>query len=78
MEEDFYWSIFNFSVGIFGIWMFFYTTRQRFFHSKTFSRLKYITPLPISFNFWLIKILYFVGGLLCVVVGIYGMARPFL
>jgi hypothetical protein len=79
MVKDFIASMFSLMVGIFAIYMFFHATRDRFYNSKTYSQLKYITPLPIIFNFWFIKILFIVGGLLCIAVGIYfGFVEPFL
>jgi hypothetical protein len=58
--------------------MFFHATKERFFNIKTYEQVKHITPLPISFNFWVIKILFLVGGLLCIAAGIYGIVIPFI
>ncbi|MFT9498002.1 hypothetical protein [Anaerosolibacter sp.] len=78
MEKDFYMAIFILMVGIFAIYMFFHATRERFNNNKTYNSIRHITPLPVSFNFWFIKILFMVGGLLCLAVGIYGIIAPFL
>jgi len=78
MEKDFYMAIFILMVGIFAIYMFFHVTRERFYNNKTYDSIRHITPLPVSFNFWFIKILFMVGGLLCLAVGIYGIIAPFL
>jgi uncharacterized membrane protein YfcA len=78
MGKDFYAGIFSFIVGVFAIYMFFHTTRERFSNNKTYEHIRYITPFPISFNFWFTKILFMVGGLLCLAVGIYGISEPFL
>jgi Na+/melibiose symporter-like transporter len=78
MGRDFYAGIFSFIVGVFAIYMFFHATKERFLNNKTYEQIKYITPLPISFNFFLIKILFIIGGLLCLAVGIYGIMGGFL
>lgn len=78
MGKDFYAAIFIFLAGVFAIYMFFHATRDRFMNHKTYEQIKHITLLPISINYWLIKALFFVGGLLCLAVGVYGMASPFL
>ncbi|KKI88441.1 hypothetical protein WQ54_31450 [Bacillus sp. SA1-12] len=78
MEKDFYAGIFVLVVGIFAIYMFFHTTRERFFNDKTYDSVRHITPLPVSINFWFIKILFLVGGLLCIAAGIWGISIPFL
>jgi len=75
---DFLISIFSFAVGSFAIYMFFRTTKKRFLNEKTYDGIRYITPLPPSFNFWIIKMLFVVGGLLCLAVGVYGTVKPFL
>ncbi|MFJ8234161.1 hypothetical protein ACIQ34_00290 [Ureibacillus sp. NPDC094379] len=77
MKKDFYAGIFCFVVGAFAIYMFFHATRERFTNNKTYDQIRYITPLPVSFNYWFIKILFMIGGLLCLVAGIYGMVKPF-
>jgi hypothetical protein len=76
--KDFYAGILIFAVGIFSLYMFFHATKERFYYSKTYSQVKYITPLPGSINYWIIKILFIVGGLLCISVGLYGISKPFL
>lgn len=78
MDKDFYAGIFSFMVGVLAIYMFFHASRERFLNNKTYDQIRYITPLPVSFNFWFIKILFMVGGLLCLVVGLYGIIKPFL
>lgn len=65
-------------VGIFAFWMFSYATRDRFFNSKTFDSVRLITPLPTIINFWIIKVLFVVGGLICVAADVYGITKPFL
>ncbi|MBT2663391.1 hypothetical protein [Bacillus sp. ISL-45] len=77
MGKDFYAGIFSFLVGVFAIYMFFHATKERFFNNKTYDHIRYITPLSISFNFWFIKILFMFGGLLCLIVGGYGIPAPF-
>ncbi|MBV7509776.1 hypothetical protein KW850_32375 [Bacillus sp. sid0103] len=52
MGKDFYAGIFSFIVGVLAIYMFFHATRERFLHNKTYDHIRYITPLPVSFNFW--------------------------
>ncbi|MEH7126031.1 hypothetical protein V7127_22730 [Bacillus sp. JJ1773] len=78
MGKDFYAGIFSFTVGVFAIYMFFHATSERFLNNKTYEHIMYISPLPVSFNFWFIKILFMVGGHLCLVVGVYGIIEPFL
>jgi hypothetical protein len=56
----------------------FYATPHRFRNSKFFEHIKYITPLPITFNYWLIKVLFKFLGVMCVVLGLYGVFKPFL
>jgi hypothetical protein len=78
MGKDFYAGIFVLAVGIFAIYMFFHATRERFYNNKTYEQVRHITPLPVSFNFWFVKILFLVGGLLCIAAGIWGISNPFL
>ncbi|MCI2256211.1 hypothetical protein L2D08_17845 [Domibacillus sp. PGB-M46] len=77
MGKDFYAGIFVLAIGIFAIYMFFHATRERFFNDKTYDSVRHTTPLPVSFNFWFIKILFLVGGILCIAAGIWGISIPF-
>ena len=74
VDKDFFGSIFAIIFGIIATWTgLFYTTRYRFDNRKFFEHIKYITPLPLTFNYWFLKILFILGGLMCVVLGIYGL-----
>jgi hypothetical protein len=74
VDKDFFGSIFATIFGIIATWTgLFYTTRYRFDNRKFFEHIKYITPLPLTFNYWFLKILFILGGLMCVVLGIYGL-----
>ncbi|GGF28639.1 hypothetical protein GCM10010954_29640 [Halobacillus andaensis] len=58
--------------GVSCVYMFFYTTRYQFFYGKSYEIVKdIITPLPASFNYWLLKLLYLVGGLLGTGIGVW-------
>lgn len=76
MNKNFYASIFVVIYGISAIWIgLIYTTKHRYENSKFFEHIKYITPLPVSINFWLLKALFFTGGLMCLIFGVYGIVR---
>lgn len=79
MGKDFYSSIFISIFGLVSVWTgVVYTTRYRFDNSKFFEHIKYITPLPVTFNYWFLKVLFIFGGLMCAVLGLYGIIIPFL
>ncbi|MFJ7995277.1 hypothetical protein ACIQY5_24575 [Peribacillus frigoritolerans] len=74
MDKDFFWSIFTTIFGIIATWTgLIYTTRFRFDNRKFFEHIKYITPLPQTVNYWFLKVLFIFGGLMCVVLGLYGI-----
>ncbi|PAK38535.1 hypothetical protein CHI08_20530 [Peribacillus simplex] len=73
MDKDLFGSIFVTIFGIIATWTgLIYTTRYRFDNRKFFEHIKYITPLPLTFNYWFLKVLFIFGGLMCVVLGLYG------
>lgn len=60
--------VFILSLGFIGIWVVIFQDRR-----KLLENVKNFTPLSDTFNYWLFKLLFILGGLLFVIVGVYGL-----
>jgi hypothetical protein len=58
--------------GIACICLGFYMTKYRFFKKETFEIFRDITPLPSVVNYWLLKLLFILGGVFLTVFTVMG------
>ncbi|GGF22241.1 hypothetical protein GCM10010954_21340 [Halobacillus andaensis] len=76
--KDLIGSLIALSFGVFAIYAFFWTTRERVSNREDYNYfLSSFTFFPPSVNFWLLKFLYLFGGLLAIALGIYGVVLFF-